>query len=100
MKTYMSRPSADALRRMRPLVRQIQSRRACDLQTAELVALGRRLDPSFALTIDFDAVKELGFPLIVMRGPTRPRRARALFAAQSPRERQVAILINVGSAQS
>jgi hypothetical protein len=51
MKTYMSRSSADALRRMRPLVRQIQSRRACDFQTAELVALGRRLDPSFALTM-------------------------------------------------
>jgi DNA-binding CsgD family transcriptional regulator len=81
---------------MRVLVQQIQSHRVGDLQTAELVALARRVDPSFALTIDFDAVHDLGFPLMVMRGATRQRRARALSAALSARERQVAILIASG----
>jgi len=92
----MPRPSAGDLRRMRVLVQQIQSHRVGDLQTAELVALARRVDPSFALTIDFDAVHDLGFPLMVMRGATRQRRARALFAALSARERQVAILMASG----
>jgi DNA-binding NarL/FixJ family response regulator len=96
MRTYMPRPSAADLRRMRVLVNQIQSRRAGDLQTAELVAVARRIGPSFAFTIDFDAVKELGFPLLVIRGVTRPRRARAVFAPLSPRERQVAILMASG----
>src|SRR5215469_14697641 len=96
MRSYMPRPSAGDLRRMRVLVQQIQSPRAGDLRTAELVALARLTDPSFALTIDFDAVKDLGFPLIVMRGATRSRRARALFAALSARERQVAILMASG----
>ena len=91
----MLRPSAGDLRRMRMLVQQVQSHRAGDLQTAELVALARRVDPSFALTIDFDAVRDLGFPLIV-RATTRQRRARALFAALSARERQVAILMASG----
>jgi len=81
---------------MRVLVQQIQSHRVGDLQTAELVALARRVDPSFALTIDFDAVHDLGFPLMVMRGATRQRSARALFAALSARERQVAILMASG----
>ena len=96
MKTYAPRPSARDLRRVRLMMSRIVSHRAGDLQTAQLLGFSRRIDPAFALTIDFDAVKELGFPLVVMRPVARPLRAQALLAALSPRERQVARLITLG----
>ncbi len=96
MKTYTARPSAADLRRLRNLIQLIQSPRGRDLQTRELVALGRRADKAYALTIDFDSIKELGRPVVVIRPALNRRLARELFAVLSLRERHVAGLIALG----
>ena len=96
MKTYTARPSAAELRKLRHLVRMIQSRPGLDLRTPELVALGRRMSRAYAVTIDFDAIADLGYPLVMMRLALNRRLARGVFQTLSPRERQVASLVAFG----
>lgn len=96
MKTYTARPSAADLRMLRHLVRMIQSRRGRDLQMPELVALGRRISRAYAVTIDFDAITDLGYPLVMMRPALNRRLARGVFQVLSSRERQVASLVALG----
>jgi len=96
MKTYAPRPTSADLRRLRYLMRKIGSRKAGDLQTGSLLALGRRADRGYAVTIDFEAEKELGYPLVIMRSSMRRRSVSGLLAGLSPRERHVASLVALG----
>src|SRR5437899_753202 len=82
------------LRRIRRLVDAVPTASGEKVPSPELVDLAVSLGDSTGLTIDFGAVAELGYPLVVLR--TRSRRPAACLAGLSERERQVAELIGQG----
>jgi DNA-binding NarL/FixJ family response regulator len=83
-----------ALRRLAGAVRALQEG-GCGIPAARLVELARSVGPQAAVTIDFEAAKELGQPLVVLRyGP--PTVSTGHLTDLSPRERQIAALITEG----
>jgi DNA-binding CsgD family transcriptional regulator len=81
----------DALQQLRAVVRQLSD--ASSL--ADVVRLTRDLRVRSGLTVDFEATRELGQPMIVVRSsPTLvPMSSLAML---TPREREVAALISAG----
>ena len=91
----MAAPALDAaaLRRLRRAVQALH--RAEGAVPAKLVQLANELDLPAGLTIDFDASRELGEPMIVVRLPQRSS-PPAAFATLTARELEVAGLLAEG----
>jgi DNA-binding NarL/FixJ family response regulator len=85
--------NAEALGGLRRLVRALHAQSGSRLPLAELAALtAQNLD--VGVTVDFQASRELGEPMVVLRVPSVvPQPA---LAGLSPREREVASLVAAG----
>ena len=81
----------DALLQLRAVVRQLSD--ASSL--ADVVRLTRDLRVRSGLTVDFEASRELGQPMIVVR-PAPTQVPMSSLAMLTPREREVAALISAG----
>ncbi len=95
----------DALRDLRALIAGTQGRAGRGVALAPMVAMGRHLADGVRLTIDFDAVAELGHPVVVLHAPVptpedaaagMPAVPHAWRAVLSRREQQVALLVAQG----
>jgi DNA-binding NarL/FixJ family response regulator len=88
----------DALRRLRETVRRLRRSPPGRLPAKELVDLASAARVGAGVTIDFDASRDLGDALIVLRVPTqRPNPASdRRLAMLTPREHQVAQLVARG----
>lgn len=83
------------LARLRELVAQVrQDGRTLDRRT--LVALAGELELEAGLTIDLDAIEQLGQAMVVLRAPERRAGSDPCFAELTERERQVAELVATG----
>src|SRR6185312_73657 len=80
-------------RRLRQAVRALNEADCVDV--ASLVALAGQLELPAGVTIDFEASKELGEPMIVLRLP-RSDLSSACFDQLTAREREVAGLLAQG----
>ena len=60
---------ADALDRLRGIVRELQAANDGGTSLAEVVRLARELRARAGLTVDFQATPQLGQPLVVVRVP-------------------------------
>ena len=90
-------PSLDpeTLRRLRRLVKQMDRRNGDGVPMGELVELARDVRLEAGLTIDFEASRELGQPMVVVRVPA-PAGQAACLDVLTPREQEVARLVADG----
>lgn len=85
------------LARLRDLMRDLHEHDARAIPLSELMSMADRLSPDVGLTIDLEASRELGHPMVVLRVPSDvPRDDR--IARLSRREREVVALIADGLA--
>jgi DNA-binding NarL/FixJ family response regulator len=80
------------LARLRTIVRDLQAANAHGTSLHEVVKLARQVELDTGVTVDFEATRELGQPLVVVRMPSEPSRPDGL----TTREREVAELIAEG----
>jgi DNA-binding NarL/FixJ family response regulator len=85
----------NALVRIRGLVRNLQEAKGCAVPLAQLVHLAHDGRLASGVTIDFEASKDLGLPLVVWRVP-KPSQPAECLSGLSKRERDVADLIALG----
>lgn len=92
-----ARPPIDSetLTRLRSVVRAVHARRGRGVPVPQLVALAHDLDLEAGLTIDFDASRDLGEPMVVVRVKERAS-LPAAFHALTVREQEVARLLAGG----
>lgn len=84
-----------ALLKLRALVKRIQAESGSSVQLPKLLELANSFSEDTGLTVDFDATKDLGQPLLVVRSvstPQYPDWADLL----SPREKEVVELLAAG----
>ena len=94
---HLPRLDRRELERLREAVKSMRSESKRSLPTDGLVALSALRPPGTAVTIDFDASRDLGHELIVVRVPAASARDPAdCMAVLSRRERQIADLIAHG----
>lgn len=86
---------ADALDRLRGIVRELQAANDGGTSLAEVVRLARELRARAGLTVDFQATPQLGQPLVVVRVPDGVVPGTSL-ATLTPREREIAALVGAG----
>lgn len=86
----------DALLKLRRLARSIYSREATSLPMQELVELAKEAPIGAGVTVDFEAIRELAEPMIVLRVPTRHKHRSAVLHGLTPREREIAELVAEG----
>jgi DNA-binding NarL/FixJ family response regulator len=98
MARHLPELDRSALQRLRQAVKSMRSQSTRSLPLAGLMTLAASRPSGTAITVDFEASRDLGHELIVVRvqapqclGPTDPR-----LAALSPREREIAELIAGG----
>ena len=86
------------LGQLRAIVRRLQASNNDGTGTSltEVVKLARKVQVNSGITVDFEAMPELGLPLVVVRMPAGPWLAGASLQALTPREREVAALIADG----
>jgi DNA-binding CsgD family transcriptional regulator len=97
MAGHLPQLDREALRRLRETVRTLKGfRRALPIR--ELLAAAGTAPPGPGITVDFEATRDLGEPLIVIRMPSAAATPvpDARLAALSPREREVAELVAQG----
>ena len=93
------RPDAAMLRRLRRHLAALQAKHGRARLAPEIVRLAAELAPGTGLTVDLDAVRDLGHPLVILRGRAPAPAARAtLFVHLTSREREVAALVVEGLA--
>ena len=87
-----------ALRRLREAVKSMRSEPGRSLPLHGLVTLAASRPPGTAITIDFEASRDLGHELIVVRLPSSqvPGPTNRRLAVLSPREREIAELVARG----
>ena len=83
------------LAKLRRLVRSIHARDARQLRLADLIDVAEQVPDNTAVTIDIEASRDLGEPMVVLRVPHEPEPA-ACLSVLSPREREVVVLIADG----
>ncbi len=88
---------SQTLAHLRGLMRDLQSRDARSVPLGDLVSAADRLSPELGVTIDVEAARDLGHPMIVLRVPS-PSEPDGRLAALSKREREVVALIADGLA--
>jgi DNA-binding NarL/FixJ family response regulator len=84
-----------ALGGLRRIARGLATEPGRAVPFARLVELARTVPVPAGLTVDLEATRELGEPLLVLRIPARGSGTRAL-ASLSPREREVCALVAEG----
>lgn len=89
------RLSTAELRRVRKLVRQLGSPAASTVPPIEALQLADSLRPGAGLTIDVEAVNELGVPVVILRVPSVSVRGTT-FDGLTDREHAVAALLALG----
>src|SRR5437773_2566023 len=94
MVDYEPALEAATLRRIRRLIGAVPNESGDAVPQSELLDLASELGESTGLTIDFNAARELGHPLVVLR--PLARQPSAVLARLSQREREVAGLIGQG----
>ena len=87
-----------ALVKLRSLARSINERQAAAIPLQQLITLAETAPENVGVTIDFDATKELGEPLLVVRVPERDGAASHALANLTTREREIARLVARGLA--
>lgn len=89
-------PALDAatLRQVRRLVMAVQGASARGLPRGELLRLASQLGDQAGLTIDFEAARDLGQPLVVLRPASR--RPASCLSNLSARELELSELIAHG----
>lgn len=85
----------EALRRLRQLVRNMQEHNGHGVPRTELLGLVRDVRLNAGLTIDFEATRELGQPMVVLRVAEKAQPASCLDGL-SARESEVAALMAAG----
>ncbi len=90
-------PSIDphALAKLRKLVRSMHEGNGRTLPMADLVKLAGDVCLHAGITVDFEASRELGQPMVVLRTAAAPKLAKCLERL-SKREREVAALVANG----
>lgn len=83
-----------ALTRLRGLVSTLHKKNGQAVPMKQLVALARDVEVDGALTIDLDASRDLGHPMVVLRVPDVTNAAS--LEVLSKREREVALLMASG----
>src|SRR5690348_16207256 len=86
---------AEALRRLRQLVRDLQEHNGSGVPKARLLELASEVHLNGGLTVDFQATRELGQPMIVLRVADGAMPSGQLDGL-SPRESEVAALLAAG----
>ena len=95
MAGHLPQLDRDALRRLRETVKRLHGSRDA-LPIRELVAAAADAPAGAGITIDFEATRDFGEPLIVVRMPASAPAADARLALLSSREREVAELVAQG----
>lgn len=85
------------LARLRELMRDLHQQDARAIPLGDLMSMADRLSPDAELTIDLEASRELGHPMVVLRLPIAGQHDDRL-ARLSRREREVVSLIADGLA--
>ena len=90
-------PSVDqaALSRLRTLVQEMHKGNGRAVPMRQLVSLARDVELDAGMTIDFEASRQLGLPMVVLRMPARNQPAESLKAL-SKREHEIVALIAEG----
>ncbi len=90
-------PSVDqaALARLRALVQEMHKGNGRAVPMRQLVSLAHDVQLEAGMTIDFEASRELGQPMVVLRVPVRNQSADSLKVL-SRREREIVALIAEG----
>ena len=88
---------SQTLAHLRGLMRDLQTRDARTVPLGDLVSAADRLSPEVGVTIDVEAARDLGHPMVVLRVPSTSEPDGRL-AALSKREREVVALIADGLA--
>jgi len=83
------------LGQLRAMVGRLQASNSDGTSLAEVVKLAREVQLQSGITVDFEAMPELGQPLVVVRVPSASQPTASLDAL-TPREREVAALIAQG----
>ncbi|MBI3407035.1 MAG: response regulator transcription factor [Planctomycetes bacterium] len=86
--------SQTALTRLRGLVGSLHKKNGQAVPMKQLVALARDVEVDGALTIDLDASRDLGHPMVVVRVPEHS--SAPSLEGLSKREREVALLMANG----
>ncbi len=93
-------PSLDenALKHLRSIVNSMHADNGRGVPMNDLVKLARDVEIEGGLTVDFNATRELGHPMVVVRLPDAPGTTGAdpCLSALTKREREVANLIAKG----
>ncbi len=90
-------PAVDqaALARLRTLVQEMHKGNGRSVPMRQLVSLATDVKLEAGMTIDFEASRQLGQPMVVLRVPARTQSADSLKAL-SRREREIVALIAEG----
>jgi DNA-binding CsgD family transcriptional regulator len=98
MAGHLPQLDRDALRRLRETVRRIRNLPRGPLPVKDLLDLASAAPVGSGVTIDFEASRDLGDALIVVRVPATQRQPMfdARLAMLTPREREVAELVARG----
>ncbi len=83
------------LAKLRTLVREMHQGNGRAVPMRQLVSLASDVQLGAGVTIDFEASRELGQPMVVLRVPGRSQPAESLDVL-SPREREIVALIAEG----
>ncbi|MCK6456421.1 MAG: helix-turn-helix transcriptional regulator [Phycisphaerae bacterium] len=95
MPPYFPTLDDQALARLRELVRDLHDSVSPAVPQDKLVELARNAPADLGITVDFEASRTLGQPMVVVRVPTPPP-PDACLATLSARERDIVSLIAEG----
>jgi two-component system nitrate/nitrite response regulator NarL len=87
----------ETLRRLRRFLAEVQTQSPHGVSKVSVARLAQEVQVDGTLTIDLDAAKELGQPLVILQ-PSRHPPLAAPFACLSARELEVAALVAQGLA--
>jgi len=74
----------------------MSERQGAAMPLADLVKMAGQSRPGNGVTIDFEATRELGEPMIVVRVPERAAELDGVLGRLTPREKEIAELVAQG----
>lgn len=96
MSGHLPNLDREALRKLRGLAQSMSARQGAAMPLADLVAMAGQARPGSGVTIDFEATRDLGEPMIVVRVSERAREEDRVLERLTPREREIAELVAQG----